>query len=120
MEAKLSATEQQISKVEKDIEKVQENLETCVEADKMYWRDEIKQLREKEGHLRKKEEQLMEFLLRSTGLNHIVKLSLFLILRNIYIYIGSNHHFYHFFLYKIIAQPLKYFSPCRRYFYKPK
>ena len=35
MEAKLSATEQQISKVETEIDKVQEKLETCVEGDKV-------------------------------------------------------------------------------------
>ena len=69
MEAKLSATEQQISKVEKDIEKVQEKLETCGESDKIYLRDEIKRLSKREEQLRDEKKILLEQLQPIKGIS---------------------------------------------------
>ena len=53
MEAKLSATEQDISEVVAEIREVKEELKKCVESDKDH-------LRKREDHLRRKEEQLRE------------------------------------------------------------
>ena len=53
MEAKLSATEQDISEVVAEICEVKEELKKCVESDKDH-------LRKREDHLRRKEEQLRD------------------------------------------------------------
>ena len=62
MEAKLSATEQDISEVVIEIRETKEQLKTCVESDKDHLRDEIKRLSKREEQLRDEKKILLEQL----------------------------------------------------------
>ena len=67
-ENNLTEIESEIKKITVKIEKAQENLDTCESADIVYWRKREEQLCDEKLLLRKKELQLRELLLRTTGI----------------------------------------------------
>ena len=69
MEAKLSATEQDISEVVIEIRETKEQLKTCVENDKDHLRDEIKRLSKREEQLRDEKKILLEQQIQPKGIS---------------------------------------------------